>query len=201
MAALAGAGMIDQARSAADEVMWAVKQIDDRRLRAEAAVKAADVLAGVGLVEMVDDLSLLVEGYKSSLDVKRMVVEALVKAGRSDDAADAILAEIGLVDLIVSRSEAADRCECFAQWCLDFAKVVDGDKGMWVDVGRGALTCSWFYGASVWDHFGILMRVAPELAVQLVDERILAEPEAGTASESDPDLGPEGPGGDAGSYR
>ena len=68
-------------------------------------------------------------------------------------------------------------------------------------LARSGIAHSWLCGASVWDNFEVLVRVAPELAVQLVDERILAEPEGGTPPESDPDLGPEGPGGDAGSYR
>ena len=68
-------------------------------------------------------------------------------------------------------------------------------------MARSVLARSWLYGASVWDNFDVLVRVAPELAVQLVDERILANPEHATAPESDPDRGPEGPGGEAGSYR
>ena len=68
-------------------------------------------------------------------------------------------------------------------------------------LARSGIAHSWLCGASVWDNFEVLVRVAPELAVQLVDERILAEPEGGTPPESDPDLGPEGPGGDAGPYR
>ena len=67
-------------------------------------------------------------------------------------------------------------------------------------LARSGIAHSWLYGASVWDNFEVLVRVAPELAVQLVDERVLAEPEGGTPPELDPDLGPEGPGGDAGSY-
>jgi len=63
------------------------------------------------------------------------------------------------------------------------------------------LVRAWLYGASVWDSFDVLVRVAPELAGRLVDGRILADPEQGTAPESDPDLGPQGPGGDTGSYR
>ena len=71
----------------------------------------------------------------------------------------------------------------------------------WLGLTRSVLARSWLYGASVWDNFDVLVRVAPKLAVQLVDERILAAPEQGTAPEFDPDLGPEGPGGEAGSYR
>ena len=74
-------------------------------------------------------------------------------------------------------------------------------RGQWLGLARSALARSWLYGASTWDHFGILMRVAPDLAMRLVDERILADPKSGTASASEPAPGPEGPGGDTGSYR
>ena len=33
------------------------------------------------------------------------------------------------------------------------------------------------YGAPVWDRFDVLLRVAPDLATRLVEERLLADPE------------------------
>ena len=74
-------------------------------------------------------------------------------------------------------------------------------REQWLGLARSALAHSLLYGASVWDHFDILMRVAPGLAVRLVNERILAAPEGGTDSETEPGCGPEGPGGGAGAYR
>ncbi len=121
-----------------------------------------------------------------------------------DDAVEAMRAELGWVRGVAERRDAAGCYATLAEACADASDLVDSEstmRGQWLGLARSALACSWLYGASVWGHFGILMRVAPELAVQLVDERILADPEQGTAPESDPDLGPEGPGGEAGSYR
>ena len=65
----------------------------------------------------------------------------------------------------------------------------------WLGLARSALVRSWFYGASVWDRFDVLLRVAPDLATRLVEERLLADPEPS------PDSDPEGPGGGAPSSR
>ena len=105
---------------------------------------------------------------------------------------------------VAERRDAAGCYATLAESCADVSDLVDSEstiRGQWLGLARSALACSWLYGESVWDQFGILMRVAPELAVQLVDERLLTDSGSGTAAESDPDLGPEGPGGDAGSYR
>ena len=108
------------------------------------------------------------------------------------------------VEGIARRQEAADYCAVLATACLEASDLIDASSSMrerWLGLTRSVLARSWLYGASVWDHFDILMRVAPDLAIQLVDERILGDREPRAASESDPDLGPEGPGGDTGSYR
>ena len=199
--ALVGAGMVDQACDAADSAVNAVERITNRRLRAKVIPGVAKALADVGQVQRSCAYASLVTDVKLRLDVHKSTIRTLIKTGRSDRAVDLISSEFNILDAIAVRDEAADQCGCLAQMCLEVAKFSDDDIDRWIDMGRGALTRSWFYGASVWDHFDILMRVAPELAVQLVDERILADPEQGTAPESDPDLGPEGPGGDTGSYR
>ena len=100
--------------------------------------------------------------------------------------------------------EVASAYGDLAEMCCDVAgraSIGCDMRNRLLGMARSGIAHSWLYGASVWDSFDVLMRVAPELAVRLVDERILADPEQGTAPESDPDLGPEGPGGDTGSYR
>ena len=199
--AFAGAGMAELGRDVVDEAAGTVERINDCQLRAKLTPRVAKLLASVGQVERAGALIPSVVVYKSRLDVQRTMIKALIKIARSDDAVDIVRGEISVIDVFASRSEAAGQCGCIAELCIDAVKVDDKRRERWADMGRAALTRSWFYGASVWDHFDILMRVAPELAVQLVDERILADPEQGTAPESDLGLGPEGPGGDAGSYR
>ena len=69
----------------------------------------------------------------------------------------------------------------------------------WLGLARSALARSWLYGAPVWNRFDVLLRVAPDLATRLVEERLLADPEPRPGSDPDPD--PEGPGGGAPSSR
>lgn len=135
---------------------------------------------------------------------KSIIIKELVREGFRDKALSVLEAGLAEVEGFARRKEAAKYCAVLAAACLDVVDLVGVSSPMfewWLGLTRSVLARSWFYGASVWDNFDVLVRVAPELAVQLVDERILAEPEQGTTPESDPDLGPEGPGGDTGSYR
>ena len=121
-------------------------------------------------------------------------------------------AAIAEVEGFVRRQDAADCCATLAAACLDAADLVDAGTTTherWLGLARSALARSWLYGASVWNRFDVLLRVAPGLATRLVEERLLADPEPRPGSEpnlgvepspgSDP--GPEGPGGGAPSSR
>jgi len=115
----------------------------------------------------------------------------------------------------VRRQAAPAYCATLAAACLDAADLVDAESTtheQWLGLARSALARSWLYGASVWDRFDVLLRVAPDLATRLVEERLLAEPEPEStdpASSVDPTdradpagpEGPEGPGGGAPSSR
>ena len=187
----------------ADQALAVAEQIENPEPRVRALVRVAEALSQAGTTdEALKIVSAINDPASRSLALSP-VVKALVRKGSSDDAAEAMRAELAWVKGVAERQDAAGCCTTLAEACADASDLVDSEstmRGQWLGLARSALARSWLYGASVWDRFGILMRVAPELAVQLVDERILAEPEGGTPPESDPDLGPEGPGGDAGSY-
>jgi len=109
---------------------------------------------------------------------------------------------IAEVEGFVSRQDAADYCAVLAATCLDAADLVDAGTTtheQWLGLARSALARSWLYGAPVWNRFDVLLRVAPDLATRLVEERLLADPEPRPGSDPDPD--PEGPGGGAPSSR
>ena len=115
-------------------------------------------------------------------------------------------AALAEVEELVRRQDAADCCATLAAACLDAADLVDAETTtheQWLGLARSALARSWLYGAPVWDRFDVLLRVAPDLATRLVEERLLAEsePEAvGPASSVDPTdpAGPEEPEGSEG---
>lgn len=85
----------------------------------------------------------------------------------------------------------------------DSADAEPTESDRWLGLARSALARSWLYGASVWDRFDVLLRVAPDLATRLVEERLLADPEPSPDPDPNPgseprpgsDLDPEGPGG------
>ena len=201
---LAQVGETDRARQVADNAASTAERIEAPWLRTWALAEVAEALVQAGAIDEALKMVSVMNDPTSRSRALSPVIMALVRQGSSDAAVEAMRAELGWVRGVAERRDAAGCYATLAEACADVSDLVDSEstmRGQWLGLARSALACSWLYGESVWDQFGILMRVAPELAVRLVDERILADPEQGTAPESDPDLGPEGPGGDTGSYR
>ena len=197
-------GDSDRARRVAEKATSTAERIEKPQERARALVEVADALAQAGKTDEALKTISVMNDPSSRSRAQSTVIKTLVRNGSTNDAADAMRVELAWVRGVAERRDAAGCYATLAEACADVSDLVDSEstmRGQWLGLARSALACSWLYGESVWDQFGILMRVAPELAVRLVDERILADPEQGTAPESDPDLGPEGPGGDTGSYR
>ena len=202
--ALAEVGETDRARQVADNAVSTAERIEAPWLRTWVLAGVAEALAQAGAIDGALKIVSVMNDPISRSRALSPVIKELVRKGSSDDAVESMRAELGWVRGVAERRDAAGCYATLAEACADVSDLVDSEstiRGQWLGLARSALACSWLYGESVWDQFGILMRVAPELAVQLVDERVLAEPGDGTLPESDPDLGPEGPGGDAGAYR
>ena len=203
-AALAQVGETDRARQVADNAASTAERIEVPWLRAWVLAGVAEALAQAGAIDGALKIVSVMNDPISRSRALYPVIKDLVRKGSSDGAVEAMRAELGWVRGVAERRDAAGCYAALAEACADVSDLVDSEstiRGQWLGLARSALACSWLYGESVWDQFGILMRVAPELAVQLVDERVLAEPEGGTPPELEPDLGPEGPGGGAGAYR
>ena len=202
--ALADAGQFEQAQNLAFVSMELAEDIADSSLREGAVSRVVRHLVKVGLLELAESVVKRVASFDLRVGVQFIVVKAMIQNGMMLDAADVVRWELRLTEILSDREDAANCCLRFARLCSDVGVMGDSypaDVRLWNNFARGALVRSWSYRASVWEHFDFLLRVAPELAVQLVDERILIDPEGCPAPESDPDLGPEGPGGEAGSYR
>ena len=206
--ALARAGDSDRARRVAEKAASTVERIENPRERAGALAGVVSALAQAGKTdEALKTISVMNEPSSRSR-AQSAVIKTLVRNGSTNDAADAMRVELAWVRGITQRHDAADYCATLAAACVDSADFLADSAGAapiererWLGLARSALARSWLYGASVWDSFDVLVRVAPELAVRLVDERILADPEQGAGPESEASRGPEGPGGEAGSYR
>mgnify|MGYP000887447429 CR=1 FL=1 len=203
-AALAQVGETDWARQVADNAVSTAERIEAPWLRTWVLAGVAEALAQAGAIDGALKIVSVMNDPISRSRALSPVIKDLVRKGSSDDAVEAMRAELAWVRGVAERRDAAGCYAALAEACADVSDLVDSEstiRGQWLGLARSVLARSWLCGASVWDSFDVLVRVAPELAVRLVDERILAEPEQGTAPESDPDLGPEGPGGDAGAYR
>ena len=202
--ALARAGLTDEALAAAG-------RIEEPQARAEALVGAVDALARAGTIDEAREIITMIDESSSRSRAQSAIIKALVGKGSSNEAVNMLHTALAEVEGFVRRQDAADCCATLAAACLDAADLVDAESTtheQWLGLARSALARSWLYGASVWDRFDVLLRVAPDLATRLVEERLLAESEpeaAGPASSVDPtdraDPDPEGPGGGAPSSR
>ena len=215
--ALARSGRIDEALRMVDRIDESEDCREALMCLVRILVSKGDIGGATGLTSLVWSLIrkgdvdatletvMAVEGVNSvKIGVYVVVIEELVSLGLFDDAINVLYVVLEEVKGFLRNQDILDCCNVLTKVCFDTVYLVGVSSPMcerWLGLTRSVLARSWLYGASVWDNFDVLVRVAPKLAVQLVDERILADPEQGTAPESDPDLGPEGPGGDTGSYR
>ena len=199
-----------------DEALDAVEWIEDPEERAEVLAEVVGVLARAGRINEILKIVILTNVPSSRSCTQSAVIKVLVGKGSFDEAVDVLRAVIAEVEGFVSRQDAADCCATLAAACVDAADLLvdsvdaePAERDRWLGLARSALARSWLYGASVWDRFDVLLRVAPDLATRLVEERLLAEPEpesASPASSVEPASpeeleGPEGPGGGAPSSR
>ena len=197
-----------------DEALDAVEWIEDPEERAEVLAEVVGVLARAGRINEILKIVILTNVPSSRSCTQSAVIKVLVGKGSFDEAVDVLRAVIAEVEGFVSRQDAADCCATLAAACVDAADLLvdsvdaePAERDRWLGLARSALARSWLYGASVWDRFDVLLRVAPDLATRLVEERLLADPEP--SPDSDPNPGaeprpgpdPEGPGGGAPSSR
>ena len=225
--ALARAGDVERARRAAENAVNTAEQIKEPGVRVEALAGVAGALARAGAIDEAREIITTINEPGSRSRAQSAVIEALVRKGSSNEAVDMLRAALAEVEEFVRRQDAADYCATLAAACVDAADLLadsvdaePAERDRWLGLARSALARSWLYCASVWDRFDVLLRVAPDLATRLVEERLLAEPEsAGPASSVDPTdradpaepepestdpagpEGPEGPGGGTPSSR
>ena len=205
--ALARAGLTDEALAVAE-------QIEDPEERARALASVAEALVRAGAIDEAREIGTMIDESSPRSRAKSAIIKALVGKGSFDEAVDVLRAALAEVEGFVRRQDAADCCATLAAACVDAADLLadsadaePAERDRWLGLARSALARSWLYGAPVWDRFDVLLRVAPDLATRLVEERLLADPEP--SPDSDPNPGaeprpgpdPEGPGGGAPSSR
>ena len=212
--ALARAGDTERARRVAEDAVNTAERVEDPWARAEALSGVAGALARAGDTDEAFKIVTMIDESSSRSRAQSAIIKALVRKGSSNEAVDMLRAAIAEVEGFVSRQDAADCCATLAAACVDAADLLvdsvdaePAERDRWLGLARSALARSWLYGASVWDRFDVLLRVAPDLATRLVEERLLAEPESASPASSvevaSPEEleGPEGPGGGTPSSR
>ena len=200
----------------ADRALGIAKQIENFEERARALAGVAGALARAGAIDEAREIVTMINEPSSRSRAQSAIIKALVGKGSSNEAVNMLHTAIAEVEGFVRRQDAADYCATLAAACVDAADLVDAESTTherWLGLARSALARSWLYGAPVWNRFDVLLRVAPDLATRLVEERLLADPEPSPGAESrsgseprpsselssDPD--PEGPGGGTPSSR
>ena len=168
----------------------------------------AGALAQAGNTDEAREIVTMVSNLSSRSRAQSAVIKALVRKGSSNEAVNMLHTAIAEVEGFVRRQDAADYCATLAVACVDAADILadsadaePAERDRWLGLARSALARSWLYGAPVWNRFDVLLRVAPDLATRLVEERLLAAPAPNPGAEPRPDPDPEGPGGGAPSSR
>ena len=214
---LAQTGETNRIQRVAEDAVNTAVRVEESKERAQALAGVVKALARAGAIDEVREIVTMINEPSSRSRAQSVVIKALVGKGSSDEAVNMLRVALAEVEGLVRRQDAADYCATLAAACLDAADLVDAESTtheQWLGLSRSTLARSWLYGASVWDRFDVLLRVVPDLATRLVEERLLVEPEsAGPASSVDPTdradpeprpssgPDPEGPGGGAPSSR
>ena len=198
--ALARAGDLERARRVAGNAVNTAEQIEEYWERVRALSEAVGALARAGAIDEAREIVTMINVPSSRSRAQSTIIKALVGKGFFDEAVDMLRAAIAEAEGFVRRQNAVGCCATLAAACVDAADLLadsadakPAERERWLGLSRSTLARSWLYGASVWNRFDVLLRVAPDLATRLVEERLLADPSPG------PD--PEGPGGGAPSSR
>ena len=220
--ALARAGDTERARRVAENAVNTAGRIEDPWVRVGALAEVVGALARADAIDEAREIGTMINEPSSRSRAQSAIIKALVGKGSSNEAVNMLHAAIAEVEGFVSRQDAADYCATLAAACVDAADLLadsadaePAERDRWLGLARSALARSWLYGAPVWNRFDVLLRVAPDLATRLVEERLLADPEPSPGAESrsgseprpsselSPGSGPdpEGPGGGAPSSR
>jgi len=162
--------MID-AGSVKTAYQFAEKIRDDLWICDSAIFKIADRLTEDGCIEWGMDFVRLLPSYRSSLDVRRKILELLVRSARFDDAANEIFLQLGISgDSFHTLNQVAACNRFLARFCCDTVRAHGGSLHVekWMEMARRALIYSWLYGESLWDSYDVLLLVAPEFAERVV---------------------------------
>ena len=162
--------MID-AGSVKTAYQFAEKIRDNLWICDSAIFKIADQLTEDGCIEWGMDFVRLLPSYRSSLDVRRKILELLVRSARFDDAANEIFLQLGISgDSFHTLNQVAACNRFLARFCCDTVRVHGGSLHVekWMEMARRALIYSWLYGESLWDSYDVLLLVAPEFAERVV---------------------------------
>ena len=213
---LAQTGETSRIRRVAEDAVNTAVRVEESKERTQALAGVVKALARADAIDEAREIVTMINEPSSRSRAQSVVINTLVRKGSSNEAVDVLYVAIAEVEGFVSRQDAADCCATLAAACVDAADLLadsadaePAGRDRWLGLARSALARSWLYGAPVWNRFDVLLRVAPDLATRLVEERLLAEPEpepASPASSVDPASpeeleGPEGPGGGAASSR
>ncbi|WP_223908318.1 hypothetical protein [Actinomyces capricornis] len=104
-------------------------------------------------------------------------VRALNNLGECERAKRFVQSEFRSVSKFATRLAAAEYCGNLALVCLESMDASESDSrdGGWRILASQFLVRSWMLGASVWERFNVLMKIYPDLAIELVQERFLSK--------------------------
>ena len=104
------------------------------------------------------------------------ICDVLIGVGNVHVAMDVIQAEIWRAQRLADRHDGAKICSSLAATCHEICRAFASKEDIllkWQGLAAQCLVRSWMLGASVWENFEVLVRVAPSLAEVLIRESLL----------------------------
>ena len=163
---------------------------DDFRLHAAALFTLIRGLGQFGdndnAIDLIREMDKSVKDPRWRAGTVANMCDVLIGANNVHIAMDVIQAEIWRAQRLADRHDGAKICSSLAATCHEICRAFTSEEDIlikWHGLATQCLVRSWMLGASVWENFEVLVRVAPSLAELLIRESLLAGTDTGGAAD------------------
>ena len=128
------------------------------------------------VIDLVGEMDKSMKGPQWRAGAVANICDVLIGAGNVHIAMDVIQAEIWRAQRLADRHDGAKICSSLAATCHEICRAFASKEDIllkWQGLAAQCLVRSWMLGASVWENFEVLVRVAPSLAEVLIRESLL----------------------------
>ena len=186
---LAQIGKNDAAVHIAELAKEIARLVNENGFRLHAAALFA-LIRGLGqfggndnVIDLIGEMDKSVKDPQWRAGAVANMCDVLIGAGNVHIAMDVIQAEIWRAQRLADRHDGAKICSSLAATCHEICRAFASEEDIdillkWQGLAAQCLVRSWMLGASVWENFEVLVRMAPSLAEVLIRESLLTGTDA-----------------------